>query len=250
MKRFLGMALMAVVVFSLGRLGWAGDGAEAVLDKGIKALGGAEKLGAIKGATWKVKGKIRFGGNESDFQSTVTVHGPNHYRSEFEGMFGDNKIRGVTVVSGDKGWRKFGDNNMELDKERLANEKRVVYLQLIPMTLMPLKGKGFKVESAGADKVEGKAAAVLKVTGPDGKDFKLYLDQANGIPVKLVGNVVGFTGEEVIQETTFANYKDFQGIKKATKLEIKRDGETFMEQEISEFRLLEKVDAKLFTEPD
>jgi hypothetical protein len=250
MKRFLGMALLTVL--GLSRLGWAGDGADAqaVLDKGIKALGGAEKLGTVKAATWKAKGKFRFGGNESEFQSTVTVQGLDHYRSEFEGEFGNNKVRGVTVVSGAKGWRKFGDNGMELNNDQLANEKRTVYLQVVPMTLVPLKGKGFKVESAGADKVEGKTAAVLKVTAPDGKEFKLYLDQASGLPVKLAADVVGFMGQEFKQETTFSNFKDFQGIKKATKVEIKRDGETFMEQEIAEFRLLEKVDAKTFTEPE
>ena len=48
MKRFLGAILMTVLVSSLVGLGRAGEGTDvqAVLDKGIKALGGAEKLGA------------------------------------------------------------------------------------------------------------------------------------------------------------------------------------------------------------
>jgi DNA invertase Pin-like site-specific DNA recombinase len=51
------------------------------------------------------------------------------------------------------------------------------------------------------------------------------------------------------QETTFANYKEFGGIKKATKIENKRDGEKFLEQEITEFKVLDKVDPKTFDEP-
>jgi len=252
MKRFLGAMLVTILVSGLGNLGWAGGDkdAQAVLDKGIAALGGAEKLGAVKAATWKAKGKINFGGNENEFNSAVTVQGLDHYRSEFESQFGDNKFKGVTVVSGDKGWRKFADNSMMLEKDGLANEKRNVYLQVVPMTLVPLKGKGFKVDGTGAEKVGDKMASVLKVTAPDGKDFKIYMDQASGQPVKLVANVVGFNGQEFAQETMFANYKDFQGIKKATKIEIKRDGETFMNQEITEFRTVEKVDPKTFTEPE
>ena len=155
----------------------------------------------------------------------------------------------MTVLSGDKGWRKFGDTGMELDKDGVANEKRILYLQVIPVTLVPLKGKGFKVEAAGSEKFGDKPAAILKITGPDGKDFKLYFDQESGLPVKLVAKVIGFMNEEFTQETTFAGYKDFDGIKKATKVEGKRDGEKFIEQNIADFKPVEKVDAKTFAEP-
>ena len=155
----------------------------------------------------------------------------------------------MTVLSGDKGWRKFGDTGMELDKDGVANEKRILYLQVIPVTLVPLKGKDFKVEAAGTEKVGDNPATVLKVTGPDGKDFKLYFDQKSGLPVKQVAKVIGFMGEEFTQETTFGGYKDFGGIKKATKVVSKRDGQKFLSQEVTEFKVLDKVDPKTFAEP-
>jgi hypothetical protein len=40
------------------------------------------------------------------------------------------------------------------------------------------------------------------------------------------------------------------GIKKATKVDSKRDGERFVEQEITDFKPLEKVDPKTFTAPE
>src|SRR4029077_14275002 len=105
---------------------------------------------------WKSKGKITFGGNDNSFTAVSTVQGFDHFRGEFEGDFGGNTIKGVTVLSGDKGWRKFGDMKMELDKDGVANEKRNLYLQVIPFRLDRLKGKDFKVEAAGEDKVAGK----------------------------------------------------------------------------------------------
>ena len=48
----------------------------------------------------------------------------DHFRQEFEGEFNNNKVKGVTVLSGDKDWRKFGDMGMELDKDGVANQKR------------------------------------------------------------------------------------------------------------------------------
>jgi hypothetical protein len=251
MKRLLGAVLMTALVSGLGGPGRAAEkDVQAVLDKAIEALGGAKKLDAVKAVTWKAKGKFSFGGNDSPFTSTATAQGLDHYRSEFAGEFGGNKVKGVTVLSGNKGWRKFGGMGNEMDKAGVANEKRSVYLQLIPVTLVPLKGKGFKVKVAGTEKVGDKPAVVLEVTGPDGKDFKLYLDQKSSLPVKLVAKVIGFMGEEFTQETTFANYKEFNGIKKATKIASMRDGEKFLEQEITDFKIVEKVDPKTFTEPE
>jgi hypothetical protein len=247
MKRFLGAVLVAVLAVGPARADE--KDAQAVLDKAIKALGGAEKLGAVKAATWKGKGKINFGGNESEFALTSTAQGLDNFKSEFEGEFGGNKVTGVTVLAGDKGWRKFGDMGMDLDKDGVASEKRNLYLQMIPITLVQLKGKDFKVEAAGTEKVSGKPAAVLKVTGPDGKDFKLFFDEASGLPVKQVAKVAGFTGEDVLQETTYDGYKDFNGIKKATKTASTRDGEKFLDLEVTEFKPLDKVDAKTFAEP-
>ena len=249
MKRFLGAALVAVFAVAGGSARADEQEAMAVIEKAIKAMGGEEKLGKAEAATWKAKGKITFNDNTNDFNSQATVQGLDHYRSEFDGEFNGNAVKGVTVLAGAKAWRKFGDNLNELEGDALANQKRAVYLQVIPGNLMSLKAKGFKVESAGEDKVGDKPAAVLKLTGPDGKDFKLFFDKESGLPVKLVATVAGFQGDEYTQETTFSDYKDFNGLKKPTKIESKRDGQRFLEQEITEFKVLDKVDPATFDEP-
>jgi hypothetical protein len=249
MKRFLGVVLGVVLAAGSGSpVRGQEQEVKAVLDKAVKALGGEEKLSKAA-FTWKTKGKISFGDNENPFTSQVTVQGLDHFRGEFEGEFGGNKVNAVTVIAGDKGWRKFGDMGMELDAAALANEKRSVYLQVVPTLVVPLKGKGFKVEVAGEEKVGDKPAVSLKVTAPDGKDFVLSFDKESGLPVKSVAKVVGFMGEEFTQETTFGDYKDFDGVKKATKVESKREGMRFVAQEVTEFKALDKIDPKTFTEP-
>lgn len=251
MRRLLGAMVAALVLVAAGGSARAeGDkDVNAVLDKAIKALGGEEKLRSAKVLQWSGKGKLILAGNESDFTSSTTVQGLNHFRQDFEGEFGGNKVSGVTVLAGDKGWRKFGDMTMEMDKDAVLNQKRAVYLQVIPVTILPLKEKGFKVTRAGEEQVGGKPAVALKVTPDVGKHFMIYLDKESGLPVKLVAVVVGFMGEEYTQETTFADYKDFGGIKKAVRVENKRDGEKFLISEFNEFKVLDKVDPKTFSEP-
>ena len=220
------------------------------VDKAIAAAGGQEQLAAAKAVTWHGKGTLTIQGNDNQFSTHYTAQGLDHFRAEFEGQFNNGDIKGVTVIDGDKGWRKFNDNVEELDKDAVANEKRNIYLQLLPMLLVPLTDKQFKLEAAPEQKVNDKPAAVVKVAPPDGKEFTLFFDKETGLPVKMVAKVTGWDGNEFTQETTYADYKDFDGIKKATHIESKRDGEKFIDYKVTDFKPLDKVDAAQFAKPE
>jgi hypothetical protein len=250
MKRFLGV-LIPAVTFALmaGHLQAADPKVEEILSKAIKAQGGEEKLSKAQAATWKTKGKLTIQGNENDMSVVATVQGLDQFYTEFEGDFGGNKFKGITVLNGDKGWRKFGDMVMEMDADAVSNEKRMIYLGMATTNPTILKAKGFKLEPAADDTVDGKPAVGLKVTGPDGKDFTIHFDKESGLPVKQVAKVSGWMGDEYTQEALYGDYKDFNGIKKATKLTLKRDGDEFVKQEITEFKCLEKVPTETFAEP-
>jgi hypothetical protein len=251
MTRRIGAVLVMALVAGMCSPVRAADApdANAILDKAIKAIGGEEKLSKVKVASWKAKGTVTFGGNDNPVTTQSTMQGLDHARLELEGEFGGNPFKGVTVVAGDKGWRDFGGNRMDLDKDALANEKRTIYLMWVPITILPLKGKEFKVEAIAEENAGDKPAAGIKATGPDGKELRLYFDKESGLLAKMVAKVIGFMGDEYTQETTFSDYQEMGGIKKATKLQSKRDGEKFIEQQITEFKVLDEVDAKTFAEP-
>jgi hypothetical protein len=242
--------LLAAAVSLVGTPGRADEAqVKQILDKAIQALGGAEKLSKAEAFTWKSKGKLTIEGNQNEVSTEATVQGLDHFQSIFEGEFNGNKVKGLAILNGDKGWRKVGDQNMDMDPDALKNEKRAVYLMVVPVMIVPLKSKGFKVETAPDETVKGKPAAVLKVTGPDGKDFTLFFDKESGLPVRLVAKVIGWRGEEYVQDAAFSDYRDFGGFKKAAKTSIKRDGEDFLEAEVTEFKVLDKVPADTFAEP-
>jgi serine/threonine protein kinase len=223
--------------------------AAAILDRAINALGGEELLAKAAFASWKSKGTFTFMGNDSAFTNQQTVQGLDHYRQEFEGEFGGTQIKGLIIVTGDKGWRKNGDNVEDMDGDAIMTQKRIIYLTVVGVTVLPLKTREFKVETLAEETIEGKLAAGIKATGPDGKDFKLFFDKQTSLPIKLVAKVPEFTGGEYLQETTFAEYKQMGGILKATKISIKKDGEKYMEQEFTEFKMLDKVAPETFAKP-
>ena len=91
---------------------------------------------------------------------------------------------------------------------------------------------------------------MIKAKGPDGKSFTLSFDKETGLLLKLAATVMGFQGDDVTQETTYSDYKDFDGVKRATKVETKRDGNPFTKMVYSDFKLVEKPEARTFAEPD
>jgi hypothetical protein len=223
--------------------------AKSVVDRAIKAMGGEEKLSGVKAFSAKGKGTITIDGTDIDFTFEMTAQGIEKYRSSYEGEVGGNKFDGATVLDGDKGWKKAEQEVKKLTGENLATEKRNAYLDIVPILLVPLKGKGFKVDSAAEEKVGDKPASVVRVTGPEGKDFTLYFDKESGLPVKMVGEVADDEGQVEIHETTFEDYKEFEGIKVATRSSIKRAGKRFIEVERMEFKTLAEVEPSTFAEP-
>jgi hypothetical protein len=250
MNRLTPVALACIVAAGLLPRAHAGEKeAIAVIDKAIKAMGGEEKLSKIKAFTTKGNGTIVLEGQDIAFKYETTVKGSTQYHSTFEGEANGEKFRGATVLDGDKGWRRLNGDVQTIEGPELANEKRNAYLEIVPTLLLPLKGKEFKVDSAGEEKVGGKPASTVRVTGPDGKDFTIQFDNESGLPVKVSGKVVSWEGEEYTQDTLFEDYKEFDGIKVATKSQTRKNGERFIDTSGGDFKPLDQVSPETFAEP-
>jgi len=250
MARILVVFVVTVSISALGRTVSADDAdAIAIVDKAMKALGGEDKLKKIEAAVWKSKGKLRLGDNtEHDFTGQIIMQGLDRVRTETEIDFLGQKQKMLSVLNGDKAIEVFGHMPLEPD-DAVASLKRRLYLAIIPVTVAPLMGQRFKIGAAGEEKVGGRPAVVLKVTCPDGKDFTISFDKESGLPVKAVGKVFSLDGQQVTLERTYSDYKDFEGIKVATRIESKIDGKPSRKSELTEFKLLDKVDALTFAIP-
>ena len=76
MKRLLSVSLLAVLTSGVATWSRADEkDTKAIIDKGIKALGGEEKLTKAEAYSLKSKGTISFGGNESEFTSPCDPSG-------------------------------------------------------------------------------------------------------------------------------------------------------------------------------
>lgn len=251
-------SLQAAVVFAslvlvIASTACADAAADAIINKGIEALGGEARLAKARATTSKVKSTVISGDSASVSKIEHTTDGLGRMRMTFEDDFDGYKFAAITVIDGDKGWVKEGEMEVvELQGQELADLKSGFFWQSVPFTLVELKDSKFKTEVVGDVKVDGKPADGVKVTGPEGKDFAIYFDKKTGLPVKAVADEPDpeSPGQEFTQEDYYSDYKDFGGIKRATKVEIKCDGETSIKMELLSLKVLDKVDDKTFAKPE
>ena len=124
-------------------------GAAAVIDRAVEALGGPEKLGAVKAMEWSSKGTITVDNTDNPFNLRIVLQGLERRRVEFDTTIGGNPIKGVVVVDGDKGWRQVNGSTEELSGDELANERRNGYMEWASVLVQPLRAAPFSTESAG-----------------------------------------------------------------------------------------------------
>src|SRR5262249_37172471 len=163
------------------------------------------------------------------------------------------KVGLVQVFNKDKGWIKVnaGGNEMtmEIKDELLDAMKQAGYTQYVETLVPLLKDKGFTLSSLGEVKVNDKPAVAVKVAFKGKKDINLYFDKDTGLPVKRDGMGIDQNLKEVMQEVYYSDYKEFDGLKRPTKVVIHQDGKKFMEAEVTEMKFVDKFDDSEFGKP-
>jgi hypothetical protein len=252
MRHVLFPAALAALLLLVARSTAADEAsdAKAILDRGIKALGGQDRLEKLKAATWKAKGTFHGDAGTLAFTSEGAAQAPDRYRAAIRGEVNGMTYKMVRVINGDKGWTKIGDGAVkEMNSEALAEARRELEV-LAAARLLPLREASYTLKATGATKVGDKPAVGLEATAKDGRKFHLDFDKTSGLLLRLEAPVPAHGGgPEVRQEILFDEYKEFGGIKHAGKEILKRDGRTVLEQEFTDYTPAEKLDAKEFDRP-
>jgi hypothetical protein len=226
----------------------AEDDSQAIIDKAIKAHGGADKLTKFQAARSKSKGTIDVAGGIS-FTSDSAYQHPNKFKESLELDVMGNKVSIATVFNGEKGWISVNGETKEMDEKVLdASKEQIHFMQVMRMAF--LKDKKCEFSPLGEVKVNDKAAVGVKVTAKGHKDINLYFDKETGLLAKVERQALdAMTGMDVAEERIITEYQDIDGLKVAKKVLINHDGKKFLEVEIIEHKPQEKLDADEFGKP-
>jgi hypothetical protein len=227
----------------------ADDAAKAIVEKAIKAQGGAEALAKYPAVTVSFKGTFHGMGQEIPMTGQVTTQGADRIKMDMEIEAGGQKFRFVNVITKDKGWIKLNDDVKELDKDQLAEGLEQTHAGYVA-ALYPLTDKAYTLAATGETKVNDKPALGVKVSAKGHRDVTLYFDKESGLLVKSEHLVKDEgSGQEVAEETLYSEYKEVQGTKQAMKFTVNRDGKLYVQGESTEIHLSEKLDDNAFAKP-
>jgi len=231
--------------------------AQAILDKAIKALGGEEKLAKLTSfvETAKVKSKL---GNGKDWECTRTIshHFPGRWRIEMNGFNGQEDFSSLFVLDGDQGWSFNSGNPYEFTKDQISSHRQAWTDELVVWQFLFFRDKDHKLSPLGACKVGDQAAVGVKASRKGDADIKLYFDRDTGLLLKREREEVqpAPSGEKppppIAEEILYENYKEVGGIKYPSKKTSRRDKQITSEEEVIEFKIVEKFDEKTFAKPE
>jgi hypothetical protein len=179
--------------------------ADEIIAKYVKAIGGIDKIKAVK--TIRKTAKFLGGGG---FEAKIVEE--NRRASFIRQEFALQGMVQIVAFDGKNGWKidPFGGKK---DVESLSEEelKGVVEGADFDGPLIDYKEKGNKIEYLGIDQVDGDDAYKLKVTLKNGDVRTFYFDTDYYVPIKLDSKTF-VRGQEFDSETIFGDYKQVEGV--------------------------------------
>lgn len=230
------------------------DDAKAVKEliaKAIKAHGGKDVLTKYKASENKMKGTVHVMGMAIDFTGEVAYQAPNRMRIEIDAEVGGMTFKTIQVLAGDKGWISTNGKVSKMTKDMLAEGKEQFHSGAVTR-LVVLEQKGYTLSPLGEAKVNGREAVGVRVAHKGYRDVSLYFDKKTHMLVKSEtrGKDLMAGGEEYTGETFYSDYKKVDGVQVAHKVVVKRDGKKYVEGEITESKVAEKLDDSVFAKPE
>lgn len=234
--------------------------AEAILDKAIKAVGGEERISKLTSFTEKSRSKYWWPPKGEPGIMTVEL------AYDFP-----RRLRVLTVIDADQqidciinagqGWIGFSGNWSELTDEQIAREKDMLEEGLLTnlggiRQLPLLKGKGYKLTPLGDSKIGDRRGVGIKVSREGQSDIELYFDRDTSLPLKRswlrkeppTPNKPSLEPDK--WEVLFDDYKEVGGVKYPAKQTMFRNDKKTGEGTITELKIVEKFDDKVFAKPE
>ncbi len=227
----------------------AQDEARALIERAVKAHGGAEVLGRIRVEKIKFKGTLILGAHTTPFVDETTMQLPSKYKHVIETNNDGDKHTLVYVLNGDKLFLTVDGRALQTDPAQLAEIRSGLELERAKRLLPLLEDKGYQLAVLEEIKVNERPAVGVRITGRGRKEMRLHFDKEYGLLVRAENRIDDGKGKEIRQHFFFGDFKDIGGYKRPTKVRAYRDGRQIMEAELLDAKPLDKVDETEFAKP-
>jgi hypothetical protein len=227
----------------------AGNDPETLIHRAIRGHGGADKLDRLRLVREQTTGTLDLLGKKIVFTSETWQRLPGQFRHTLTSEVGGKQLTMIQVYDGKQGWVQEGGITRDASKQALAGWKAMAHAAHVS-SLTPLLAadKGYRLTLLEEVKVMDRPALGVRITCPEQREVCLWFDRATGLLVRRDSRPHPGSAESVQQEI-FSEFKDVNGLKRPSRVQILLNGVPHVEATIRSTQFLQRVDDKEFTKP-
>jgi hypothetical protein len=244
------MTRSLVLALALALPAAAADDPKAVIEKAVKAHGGAAALDKFPVHKTAIKGTITAQGMEIAVTGTMLKAYPDREKTTATLTVQGQELPLVVVSNGKEVSQTVGGMAVPLDDDRKADARFGTYASNLARLTPLLKGDGYTLKAGPEAAVDGKPAVGVVVEHKEHKPVTLYFDKASGLLVKLTRMGKNQEGQDAERESFFADYKAVSGVQLPHTLSTTSDGKKVSAFTVERYELLEKADDAEFKAGD
>ena len=227
----------------------ADDDGKAIFDKGVQALGGADKLprwniGAIK---YKATGSGEAAGAaEAVVEDTFQL--PGRFKRVARIKRGGEEKTITVVVRDGKGWEKKGDAEVREAANDAADKKEHPFA--VFANLRPMLEPDVKLIRAGEMDVNGTPCQIVRVDSPRLDPLALFFDKNTALLLKT-RKTIERPGSPLpsVVDTYLSDYKDVNGALVPMRIKGFQGDKAILDVNLLEVRFPDKIDDAEFAKP-
>ena len=239
--------MLSALVLSVGTASAQDDKAKAVIEKAIKAHGGAENLNKLTATEGEFSGTMTIFDMALNFSGSTVTQAPDKMALNISIDIGGAKQNIKQIVNGDTALMMVGGEKQDVNDEMKSELKKGPLLAEAARLTPLLKDKTYTIKLEGDEDVDGKPATVLNISSKELKEVKFYFDKKSGLLVMTKRDSVNPATEEAVVETSMlSDYKMVDGLMTPMKTVVKHDGKDFMTMTTTKAKNMEKADPKNF----
>ena len=219
----------------------ADDSPKAVVQKAVKAHGGADLLAKFTAQRATHKGTLTLSGMESEVTVASLTQFPGKRKLDGTVSLGGMELKVKQVLSGDKLTVTINGMPFPVKDEQVASEQAELYADSLTRLVPLLKGDEYTLKAGPEVAVDGDPAVAVVVEHAKHKPVTLAFSKKSGLLVRL--SYTGTDdGTDVQKETTYADHKAVQGVQVPHKETGTKDGKKDSALTLEKIELLEKAD--------
>ncbi len=216
--------------------------ADEIIDKNIAALGGADKIAAVK--TLQYDQSMNIMGQDLAGKMTIVVGQSS--RSDISAM--GSQV--ITVIDGDKGWMinpfQGGTTAQAMPEDQVKMQRGNTHV--VGTDLATAKTLKYPVELVGKEKISDKDVYNLKVTRPEG--VTNYFVDATTYQLTGMKTTISAQGQSGEIKMQYGNYKTVDNLTIPSTIELSTPAMPgSMTMTLSNMVLNPKVDSTIFAMP-